>query len=74
MIAEVSDETNAAFGARLRALRTAAEMTQAALAEAVGLTANSLARLERGERHPSWDTVVRLAKALGVEPNDFLSD
>lgn len=60
-----------AFGARLRALRDAAELTQAALAEKAGIQVNSIARLERGAYQPTWITVLKLAEALGVEPNDF---
>lgn len=59
------------FGMRLKSLRTAARLTQAALAEAVGLHPNSLARLERGELRPAWQTVLRLAAALGVDVGGF---
>jgi transcriptional regulator with XRE-family HTH domain len=60
------------FGARLRELRTEAGWTQAVLAERAGLEANSIARLERGEREPSWRTVVALVEALGVSVESFL--
>lgn len=62
------------FGARLKALRAAAQLTQEKLAELTGMTVGNVGRLESGGRQPSWETVVRLAKALGVEPNDFLSE
>ena len=41
------------------------------LATLATLQANALARIERGEREPMWSTVLKLAAALGVEPNDF---
>lgn len=62
-----------AFGSRLRAIRTAAGMTLAELADKAGLEANALARLERGEREPMWPTVLKLAEALGVTPDAFLA-
>ncbi len=51
------------FGPRLRAARTRAGLTQAALAERIGYTPNTVARWERGERvpHPSvQDRALRL--------------
>lgn len=68
-LADKKDTTG--FGARLRALRTAKEMTQERLGELAGMRYQEIARLERGDRTPSWQTVLRLAEALGVEPNDF---
>ena len=59
------------FPARLRALRTGAGLTQADLAGRAGLQANHLARLERGERSPTWETVLALAAALGVDCTAF---
>jgi transcriptional regulator with XRE-family HTH domain len=47
-------------------------MTLAELSDRAGLHLQSLARLERGERSPAWETVLALAEALGVTPNDFL--
>ena len=32
----------------------------------------NIARFEREEREPTWPTVLKLAEALGVSPNDFL--
>jgi transcriptional regulator with XRE-family HTH domain len=62
------------FGDRLRMLRQEHEWTLAELAERSGLHLQSLSRLERGERKPTWKTVVTLAKALGCELNEFLAD
>ena len=72
MLTVAKGERDTTFGDRLRELRAAAELTQAALAEKAGIQVNSVARLERGAYQPSWDVVRKLAAALGVEPNDFL--
>lgn len=61
----------AGFGARLKALRAAAQLTQERLAELTGMTIGNIGRLESGGRQPSWETVVRLAKALGVSTDEF---
>jgi transcriptional regulator with XRE-family HTH domain len=55
------------FGQRLRRLRIAAGLTQAELAERAGMSAKSIAALERGRRqHPHPPTVRALAQALGL--------
>lgn len=62
------------FGARLRALREEKEMTLAQLGEASGLHLQAIAKLERGVGSPTWLTVLKLAKALGVETTAFQPD
>jgi transcriptional regulator with XRE-family HTH domain len=54
------------FSARLRDARHRQQMTQVALAEAAGLHAIYVARLERGQQNPTLDVLVRLALALQV--------
>jgi transcriptional regulator with XRE-family HTH domain len=63
--------TAAAFGGRLRQLREAAGLSQAQLAEKAGMHRFSVAKIERGERVPGWDTVLALGKALGVPCTAF---
>jgi transcriptional regulator with XRE-family HTH domain len=60
------------FNDRLKALRTAAGLTQEALARAADVSTATVARLEYAGLDPSWNTVVKLASALRVGPNDFL--
>jgi transcriptional regulator with XRE-family HTH domain len=67
-------QTDPTFGRRLRALREEKGWTQAELGEKAGMLHHAIARLERGERTPGWDTVLKLAEALGVTPNDFLGE
>jgi len=60
------------FAVKLKALREAAGMTQAGLAEAAGLHLSVVFKIEQGVREdPSWATVKALAKALGVDCTAF---
>jgi transcriptional regulator with XRE-family HTH domain len=67
-------QLTAGFGKRLKALRTAARMTQERLAELADMQVGNIGRLESGGRQPSWETVARLAKALKVSTDDFLPE
>ena len=62
------------FGPRLKELREKAGLTQKEVGEKVGVSTNTVARLERGENTPSWPTVVALAQALGVSCEDFMKE
>ena len=62
------------FGAVLRRERTAAGLTQEALAEAADLHHTFVSRLERGDRAPSLETVLRLAEALGASPAAWVDE
>jgi transcriptional regulator with XRE-family HTH domain len=61
------------LAARLKELRAKAGLTQAQLAEKVGLSTSHLAQIERLERAPSLSVLDTFAKALGVAPGDLLS-
>jgi transcriptional regulator with XRE-family HTH domain len=61
------------FAGRLRELREAKGWTQQQLAEKANMTKDGLARLERGDRSPAWETVVALCQALGVDCSAFLT-
>jgi transcriptional regulator with XRE-family HTH domain len=59
------------FGARLRRLRRAAGLTQEALAEKSGLSAQAVGALERGDRRfPHRETLDRLATALDLHGDE----
>jgi transcriptional regulator with XRE-family HTH domain len=60
------------FGASVRLARTTRRWTQAALAERAGISANYMARLERGEVAPSLFVAHRIARALGVSIDDLV--
>lgn len=59
------------LGRRLRLLREEAGLDQVALADALGVSQNSISRWERGEQTVSIAAVCRLAWALG-RPLDYV--
>ena len=64
-------DEHATFGAVLRQLRTAAALSQEALAERAGLSLRGISDLERGVRRtPYLATVGLLADALALNPAD----
>ncbi len=61
----------ATFGALLRRYRIAAGLSQEALGERAGLTAQAISALERGlRRAPYRETVTMLASALGLDAGE----
>lgn len=64
---------NPTFGARLRAIRELARVSQGQLASASGINQSTIARLESGDRdNPNLDTMEKLASALGVSLAELL--
>jgi transcriptional regulator with XRE-family HTH domain len=57
------------IGDRLRKLR--GDRTQAAVAEAVGVTTMSISQYEAGIRWPSDEVKIRLAEYFGVDIKDL---
>lgn len=55
----------------LRDLRKRSGLTQEALASKAGIPVTSLRGHEQGQRVPSWASVVKLAKGLGVSTDAF---
>lgn len=55
----------------LRKLRADAGLSLSALASASGLSAGLLSQMERGNGNPSYNTLIKLAHALGVRVGDF---
>jgi transcriptional regulator with XRE-family HTH domain len=57
----------------IKSLRIERGLTQAQVAQKVGVTKNYITMLERGERkNPSLDIVKKIAKALGVPAGELL--
>jgi len=56
---------------KLRILREKLFLTQPELAAKAEISHITLNRLENGKQKPSFKTIRKLAKALGVEPGDI---
>ncbi|HEX5762001.1 MAG TPA: helix-turn-helix transcriptional regulator [Solirubrobacterales bacterium] len=61
------------FSENLIRLRTDAGLSQEALGFVAGMNRTQVGILERRERLPRIDTLVRLSGALRVSPNDLLA-
>lgn len=59
------------FARRLKKLRLEAGFSQAALAEGSGLSVSAIRHFEYGLREPTYETLVKLARALGVSLSAF---
>lgn len=59
---------------RIRAARTLRRMSQAALAEILGVTQSAVCRMEQSEFPPALDMIERVARALEVPPASLLPD
>lgn len=59
------------FQRRLQELRKESGLTQAELADKAGMSIGGLRDLEQGRNAPSWETVVIIAAALGVDCRAF---
>jgi transcriptional regulator with XRE-family HTH domain len=55
------------IGLQIRTWRQRRGLTQAALADRAGLSQIFIAKVEGGDRAPSWVTLERIAKALSVQ-------
>ncbi len=60
------------MGKKLRKLREARGMSQAALAKDAAISEGYLLRLEAGRQDPTLGVLERLAKALGVKVRTLL--
>ena len=63
-----------AVGARIKAARNAAHMTQEALAEKISVSVTHMGVIERGVKMPRLATFVTIANVLGVSADALLQD
>jgi transcriptional regulator with XRE-family HTH domain len=64
--------TPPSFGARLRKLREARELSQSELARKAGMQPSAIAHFEADRRKPSFDNIRALAKALDASADYLL--
>ncbi|MGG1518756.1 helix-turn-helix transcriptional regulator [Paenibacillus oryzisoli] len=62
------------LGDRLRTERLKLKLSQEQLAELSGISSTFMGHIERAERTPSLETVIKLANALGVTVDSLLQD
>lgn len=65
--------TAAAFGRVVRQARTAAGISQEALAYMAGLERSYFGRIERGKNQPTLYVILKVAAALGHEPGALVT-
>ena len=59
------------FGKRLKEYRKHANLTQAQLAESVGVDDKHISCIEAGKNFPSADLIERIANSLKIEPKNL---
>jgi transcriptional regulator with XRE-family HTH domain len=73
-ILDYMTSTTDSFGQRVRRLRLRKALSQADLAERAGISRVSVIHIENDGR-PAWPSTIRkLAKALGVKPEQLTTD
>jgi transcriptional regulator with XRE-family HTH domain len=60
------------FASNVRKRRAELGLSQEALGDAAGLHRTEISLLERGAREPRLTTIVRIARALRVQPAELL--
>lgn len=61
------------FGEKLKSLRTSQKLTQQQLADRIGVAKSVVSYYESGDRYPSYDVLVRLARIFHTT-TDYLLD
>lgn len=59
------------FGGKLKEIRKSQKLTQQRLADLIGTTQNTIARLEMDKWNPSYTILKGLVKKAGVDPAEL---
>jgi transcriptional regulator with XRE-family HTH domain len=70
----MADDVRTMVGLNIRRLRVAAGLTQAELAERMGVDRGYVSGLELGQRNPTIVTLWHTAEALGTAVRSFFED
>lgn len=73
LIVGMSKEELQILGKIIREKREARHLTQVELAEKAGVDRNYIGMVERGERNPSYLSLHKIAKGLGLTVNEMLN-
>ena len=74
VIEDKKDDILISIGHRILECRTAAKLTQRQLFEITGISINHISRLERGLHNPHFDMIIKIAQALDVPVDAFVTD
>lgn len=69
----MTEESLSGVGGRLRSLRTQRRTTLASLSETTGISVSTLSRLESGQRRPTLELLMPLARAYGVTLDELVA-
>lgn len=61
------------IGARLRKMRRRLNVSQTSAGESVGISFPQIQKYETGANRISVSTLIRLSKALGIKPEEFIA-
>lgn len=70
----MAEDVRLMVGRNVKRLRMAAGLTQAALAELMGVDRGYVSGLELGQRNPTIVTLWHISKALGVKLQTFFDE
>lgn len=73
LIVGMSKEDLQILGKIIREKREARHLTQVGLAEKAGVDRNYIGMVERGERNPSYLSLQKIAKGLGLTINEMIN-
>jgi DNA-binding XRE family transcriptional regulator len=62
------------IGRSVKQQRIRAFMTQEQLAKVAGISPRQLVRIEKNEVEPRFSTILKLGKALGVDPSELVDE
>lgn len=68
-----AETPRAIFAANVARIREQRGLTQEQLGWAAGIHQTAIARIEKGERKPTLDTILKLAAGLEVPPAELFS-
>lgn len=65
--------THTKFGKRIQQLRKERKMTQEDLADLIGVDRSYMGFVERGERNPTLDKIIKIAKSFKVNLSELFA-
>jgi transcriptional regulator with XRE-family HTH domain len=71
---DIVERWKVGLGIVVRRGRQEKALSQESFAHEVGLTRNAIQNLERGSTNPSFESLVKVAIALGTRPSDLLQE